>query len=57
MSKHRSVPHTVNRVLTDVGTRYVVTAKGRQPNLIKRDGKYFLYMAITTALCVTLSSM
>ena len=41
MNKHRPVPYTVNRVLTDVGTRYVVTAKGRQPTIIKRDGKYF----------------
>lgn len=41
MSKHRSVPYFVKRVITEFGTRYIVHTNGRPATLIKREGKHF----------------
>lgn len=40
-TKYRAVPYRVKRQITDNGTRYIVFVDGRQPTIIRREGKYF----------------
>lgn len=40
-TKYRAVPYHVKRQITDNGTRYIVFVDGRQPTIIRREGKYF----------------
>ena len=40
-TKCRAVPYHVKRQITDNDTRYIVFVDGRQPTIIRREGKYF----------------
>ena len=40
-TKYRAVPYHVKRQITDNGTCYIVFVDGRQPTIIRREGKYF----------------
>ena len=40
-TQYRKVPYYVKRKITDNSMRYIVFVDGRQPTIIRREGKYF----------------
>lgn len=40
-AQYRKVPYHVKRQILENGTLYIVFVDGRQPTIIRRDGKYF----------------
>lgn len=40
-AQYRKVPYHVKRQILADGTRYIVFVDGRQPTIIRREGKYF----------------
>lgn len=40
-AQYRKVPYHIKRQVLPNGTRYIVFVNGRQPTIIRREGKYF----------------
>lgn len=40
-TQYRKAPYHVKRQIMTNGTRYIVFVDGRQPTIIRREGKYF----------------
>lgn len=40
-AQYRKVPYYIKRQILANGTNYIVFVDGRQPTIIRRDGKYF----------------
>lgn len=40
-TQYRKAPYYIKRQILANGTRYIVFVDGRQPTIIRREGKYF----------------
>lgn len=40
-AQYRKVPYYIKRQILANGTHYIIFVDGRQPTIIRRDGKYF----------------
>lgn len=40
-TQYRKVPYYIKRQILTNGTHYIIFVDGRQPTIIRRDGKYF----------------